>query len=255
MRRGTYLPIIHIPSPRPAQASCDAGMDDRALLNQAFNDAGLTLREFAARGGTSRAAMGEYLAGRRSPTVRTLNRLLAGVGLQVRATLEPLLADLDERVAAMLSGKPVVDVSALRSLASACEREFGRGPLAWAFDGPTALNLHGLAVDAPLPCMVVRFDAAARIWLTRGLMQCTTPATDVGSWSSWTPEEVRASTRGPLVGRYGFLMLRATDELPSTVRLRPPGAAQDFPVVTVDEVERSRPEFSELLARYRATRG
>ena len=50
--------------------------------------------------------MAAYEAGRRSPTVARLDRLLAGCGVQVRAALEPLLADVDERVDAMRGRLP-----------------------------------------------------------------------------------------------------------------------------------------------------
>lgn len=255
-RKRTGVPREH--------CSVDAG----GLLQEAFDRSSMSLAEFAARAGTSRSAVADYLAGRRSPGVRTLNRLLAAAGLQLRATLEPLLADVDERVDAMLAGAPAVDLDALARLVAAIEAEQTwreadagsgdsrrrTGPVRWALDGATALTLHGLACESQALGVVVEFDGAARAWLTAGLMRCTAPCSDVGGWSSWSLEEVQAFTRELVVGRHGLLALRLVAELSPVLQLRPEGAERCFPVVSVDEVERTQPEHAEVLARLRARR-
>jgi hypothetical protein len=198
--------------------------------------------------------MSRYLCGQTSPTVRTLNRLLAGVGLQLRVTLEPLLAQVDERVDAMVEGTPALDVAAFVRLAATFAEDRGHGPVRWAVDGAAALNLHALAVECPLPVVVVEWSDAVRLWLFKGLMRATTPADDHGTWSSWSPEQLQESTRGPVIGRFGFVSLRIVEELPLTLKVQPEGSDAAMPVVSVDEVERTRPELAEVLARWRERR-
>jgi transcriptional regulator with XRE-family HTH domain len=229
-------------------------VDPRIVLNQALERAGISAASLAARGGTSEAAVSRYLSGRQLPTVTTLNRLLAGVGLQLRVSLEPVPADVDERVDAMLAGTPSVDVASITSTAASFAEDRGFGPVPWAVDGAAALNLHGLAVECPLPVVAVELGEALRRWLFKGLMRATTPADDLGSWVSWDLEQLQESTRGPVVGRFGFLFLRIVEQLPATLMVQPAGSDVALPVVTVDEVERTRPELAEVLARWRERR-
>jgi transcriptional regulator with XRE-family HTH domain len=229
-------------------------VDARAVLTQALARARVPAAEFAARGGTSRSALSHYLAGRRSPTVQTLGRLLAGSGLQLRVTLEPLLAHVDERLDAMLAGEPAVDLAALASAAASFAVDHGHGPVRWAVDGASALNLHGLAVEHPFPTVVVQWDDATKLWLFRGLMRSTTPVED-GSWMSWDLERAEESMRGPVVGRSGMLSMRPVAQLPPVLMVQPDGArGLVVPVVAVDEVERTRPDLAEVLARHRERR-
>lgn len=76
-------------------------MDIGTLLRNARESALLSQVDLAQRAGTSRAAVQAYEHGRVSPTVRAVDRLLAAMGLQLRPVLEPLLADVDERVDAL----------------------------------------------------------------------------------------------------------------------------------------------------------
>ncbi|CAN5556844.1 MAG: helix-turn-helix domain-containing protein [Actinomycetota bacterium] len=63
-------------------------MDASGLIATARRQAGLTQVELAARAGTSQPAVSAYEAGRRSPSVATLQRLLAACGARARVTLE-----------------------------------------------------------------------------------------------------------------------------------------------------------------------
>jgi len=101
---------------------------------------------------------------------------------------------------------------------------------------------------------VVQLDEALRSWMFKGLMCTTAPVNDVGSWLSWSLQEVQDAMRGLVLGRHGMLVMRAAEELPPVVRLRPEGSETDLPVVSVEEVERTRPELAEVLQRWRSRR-
>lgn len=58
-------------------------MDAPALLRQARHDAGLTLRELAARAGTSHATLSAYEHGTKTPTVDTFARVLHAAGFAI----------------------------------------------------------------------------------------------------------------------------------------------------------------------------
>lgn len=73
------------------------------LLRGARERAGLSQRDLARAAGSSQGTVTAYERGRMSPTVRTLDRLLATCGMQLRAELEPLLADVDARLDAALA--------------------------------------------------------------------------------------------------------------------------------------------------------
>jgi transcriptional regulator with XRE-family HTH domain len=243
------------------------GMDVGVLLQDVCDRRGWSLTELAVRGGTSRATLRQYLSGTISPTVRTLDRILAGADLQLRAELEPLLAALDARVDAMLAGTATVDVPEVERLAAAAglEQTWGyqdpdtgeggrrAGRVTWALDGGTALNLHGLAYETPLVAVVLLFDEAARAWLTSSLIRGTEPGEAVGWWAC-SLDEAQRSLRGLAVGRPGMLRLRVVGAMPAVLDVRLPGSDLCVPVVTVDEVERAHPEVAELLAGLRARR-
>lgn len=63
-------------------------MDTGSLIRSARRSAGLSLRELAARAGTSHATIAAYESGRSSPHVTTLDRVLRACGV----ALEPELA-------------------------------------------------------------------------------------------------------------------------------------------------------------------
>jgi MFS family permease/transcriptional regulator with XRE-family HTH domain len=83
-------------------------MDPGELIRRARQAAGLTQRELAGRAGVTRTALSHYERGRRMPTVATLRVVLAAAGLQVRAELEQLDADVERAIAAV-AAQPVAD--------------------------------------------------------------------------------------------------------------------------------------------------
>lgn len=66
---------------------CD--VDAAVLIPRARRRAGLSLRQLAVRAGTSHSAIVAYEQGRTSPSVATLDRILAAAGFAVDVTLTP----------------------------------------------------------------------------------------------------------------------------------------------------------------------
>lgn len=64
-------------------------METANVIRAARRHAGLTQQELARRAGTSQAAVSAYESGIRSPSTRTLERLLAACGMRPRLTIEP----------------------------------------------------------------------------------------------------------------------------------------------------------------------
>jgi len=69
------------------------------LIRLARHDSGLSQRELARRAGTSQATLSAYEAGRKSPSLDTLARIVRAAGQDLRVRLERL-DDHDEWVAA-----------------------------------------------------------------------------------------------------------------------------------------------------------
>lgn len=241
-------------------------MDVPRLLKQAREAACLSQRELALTAATARSAVAAYEAGRRSPTVARLDRLLAGCGVQVRAALEPLLADVDERVDAMVAACPALDARALSEVAASLDDRVDdaassrgltarRGPVTWAFDGPTALALHELAVPPAGTGLAVVLDEAARFWLRAArVVGHNRYGNTFQSWLDGEPDEIRAALQGPCFSMVGVVEVRVVEALPVTVRLHREGLEGPVPVLVVEEVERAHPEYAEVLARWRQRR-
>jgi predicted nucleotidyltransferase/DNA-binding XRE family transcriptional regulator len=72
-------------------------MDARSLLRQARTEARLSQSELARRAGTSQAAISRYEQGVESPTVTTLERVLAAAGARLEAHVVPMDVSYDVR--------------------------------------------------------------------------------------------------------------------------------------------------------------
>lgn len=72
------------------------------LIEQVRQGAGLSQGEFAARAGTSRTAVNAYEHGRKSPTLATVERLLDGVGYELRAEPQVTFVEVARR-----RGRPI----------------------------------------------------------------------------------------------------------------------------------------------------
>jgi transcriptional regulator with XRE-family HTH domain len=249
-------------------------MDAAALLRQAREAARLSQGQVAAAAGTTRQAVSRLELGLVSPNLLTLSRLLAACGVQARMTLEPLMADVDARLDAMLATAAVLTPEVLADLELAAGSldddpttpwtGFGRrperkGPVRWAFDGGMALRLHGLAV-APLRAtndleLVAVLDDALRSWLFASMTQARDArGYAYGSWLGGEPEDIKDVLQRGIHGVLGFFVVRVVDELPATVGLLAVEGGRRLPVLTVDEVERGHPAHAEVLARWRERR-
>ncbi|HEV2755597.1 MAG TPA: helix-turn-helix transcriptional regulator [Actinomycetota bacterium] len=88
------------------------------LIKLARLQRGLTQRQLAARAGTSQAAIAAYEAGRRSPTVETLARIIRSAGFDLRMGLAEL-DDHDEWLARYQESLPREALDEVRRLDAA----------------------------------------------------------------------------------------------------------------------------------------
>jgi transcriptional regulator with XRE-family HTH domain len=75
-------------------------MDPGTLLRQSRESLGLTQAEVAGRAGTTQAAVARVERGGVSPTVRTLQRLLAAAGHELALAARPAQSGIDESLIA-----------------------------------------------------------------------------------------------------------------------------------------------------------
>ena len=243
------------------------------ILEHALRRSGLSITQLALTAGVSRGAIHGYQRGTTSPTARVLDQLLAACGLQGRVSLEPLMADLDERVAALEGPLPSFEEHSWPALVASLDDQPGardgriggpaprRGPVTWAFDGATALVLHGLSAEpAGLQAMdiVVVLDEALRFWMYAVLLRGEHPEQGlVMDWLDAEPERIVGALGGahPRYCVLGFVRVRVVTAAPEAMRVVVPRHERPVPVVTVDEVERTNPVYGEVLARWRARRG
>jgi transcriptional regulator with XRE-family HTH domain len=109
-------------------------MDPGLLLRESRASAGLTQAEVARRVGTTQAAVARVERGRVSPTVRTLQRLLAATGYELALAAAPAGAEVDETLIARQLRLPPAErlksfeagYGDVRRLAGAARRARGR---------------------------------------------------------------------------------------------------------------------------------
>ena len=225
-------------------------MDAAALLRQARLDARLSQRGLARTAGTSRSTITAYESGAISPTVRQLDRLVGACGLQVRASLEPKGADVDQLVdAALAAGADGLAEDAVADLLRFAE-SLDAGGVTWAVDGATAVAVQGLAVEHRERGIAVLDDAATRAWLRR-IWAKGTNRDGFSLAPSWdeSPELVRIYVRREVYTRLGFVRLRFVDAPPKTLSVTVGG--RPLPVLPLLLVEQEHPALADLLRRYR----
>jgi transcriptional regulator with XRE-family HTH domain len=223
-------------------------MDAPRLIRQARDRAGLTKTGLAAAARTSASALVAYETGTRSPTVATLDRLLAACGLQVRVVLEPYLADLDAAVDALLATTPTVPADCVRLAANLED-----AGLTWAFDAETALALHGLGVEQHQPQIVVVADQTMRGLFDR-LGVPTLGHDGDPLWRSWADDGLDLGRVGIVQGytAIGVFSARVVETLAEPIRVEVGGrAVQVLPLL---DVEAAHPQLADVLARLRHRR-
>lgn len=114
------------------------------LLRSTRQEAELTQLEVAERAGVDQAALSRYERGLRTPTLGTLERVLAAMGQQIVVELEPLDAQIDREIDRLAAMTPAERIQSCWLLVDVPEMFAG---LAWAFGGAAAGVLQG----APLP--------------------------------------------------------------------------------------------------------
>ena len=81
-------------------------MDASALLRRARSAAGLSLRALAERAGTSHSTLAAYEAGRKAPSITTLERLLRSAGFELSVEMRPCVGGPDREA----RGRELVEV-------------------------------------------------------------------------------------------------------------------------------------------------
>jgi transcriptional regulator with XRE-family HTH domain len=227
-------------------------MDAAALIRQARERAGFTKTALGKAAGTSPSAVIAYETGQRSPTVATLDRLLAACGLQVRAVLEPYLADLDAAVDDLLAGSGAGVADMLQDIEQLAGGLDAAG-VRWAFDAQAALALHGLGTAPLMPQIVVLGDDRLRELF--GQLGVDTLGHDGQPlWRSWVDDRLDLARVGVVQGYtpIGVFEARVADPLPTPLRMAVDG--RDLPVLSLLDLEAAHPALSDVLARLRHRR-
>jgi len=105
-----------------------ATIDAAALVREARERAGLSQRALAQRAGTVQSVVARIELGRTSPTLTTLERLLAAAGFEARTELElsPVVGShmLDDvaRILRLTPEQRLLEVAAISRLAAAARR-------------------------------------------------------------------------------------------------------------------------------------
>jgi transcriptional regulator with XRE-family HTH domain len=84
-------------------------VDVAAILRDARVESGLSLRALAERAGTSHSTLAAYEAGRKIPSIATLERLMRAAGFRLRVEVEPSIGGPDPTA----RGRELAEVLAL----------------------------------------------------------------------------------------------------------------------------------------------
>jgi transcriptional regulator with XRE-family HTH domain len=88
------------------------GMDAGTLIRRVREEQGLSLRDLATRAGTSHSALAAYEAGRKVPTVDTLDRIVRAAGFELAAQLAPAVGGADPAA----RGRELIEVLELAAM-------------------------------------------------------------------------------------------------------------------------------------------
>jgi len=87
-------------------------MEAASVLRRARRHSHLSLRELAVRAGTSHATLSAYEAGRKVPSVATLDRIVRAAGLELAAEVAPAVGGPDPSA----RGRELIEVLELAAL-------------------------------------------------------------------------------------------------------------------------------------------
>jgi hypothetical protein len=179
--------------------------------------------------------------------VATLDRLLKACGLQIRAELEPYVDDLDAAVDALLAGPSELPHGHDRVAAALTE-----AGVSWAFDGNTALALHGLAAGGThAEVAVIGSDELRRLLYGLGGVGIVDRDGEP-IWESWLSVDLARVGICSAYTRVGGLSVRVVAELARPVRIEKGG--RTYPVLGLWELEHAHPALAEVLGRLRERR-
>ena len=88
------------------------GMDAATVIRRVRTEQGLSLRDLAARAGTSHSALAAYEAGHKVPSVATLDRIVRAAGLELTPALAPAVGGTDPAA----RGRELIEVLQLAAM-------------------------------------------------------------------------------------------------------------------------------------------
>lgn len=197
-------------------------MDVGALLRQAREEALLSQRALAAQLGVPPSTLSRYESGAGQPSLPMLDRILAGCGKQLEATLVRRHADLDAELARLAAQSHRERLSWVEILTPSFVRELGSGVL---IGGAWAAALHGLPREHDAARLWVAGDEDTIAFLAALLLRRAAWYYDDGRPTSPVvrPELITrhrtASWQIHLVGRFETTVVSAGDDWPVEVRL------------------------------------
>ena len=197
-------------------------VDVGGLLRQAREEALLSQRALAAQLGVPPSTLSRYESGVAQPSLQMLDRILAGCGKQLEATLVRRHADLDAELARLAAQSHRDRLSYVELLTPSFVKELGGGVL---IGGAWAAALHGLP----------REHDAARLWVAGDEGTIASLAAVLLRRAAWYYDDGRPCspvvrpehlTRHPtaqwkahLVGRFQTIVVAAGEQWPVEVRL------------------------------------
>lgn len=217
------------------------------LLRLARAYARVSQAQLASAAGMSQATVCEIETGRRRPSLVTLARLLAGVGLQARWTLEPLDAEV-ERVIEAGRRNPVERWRRVRAMSDVIEGTLRAAGVPHVVTGLAAAVVQG----APVPVdwwsiAVERRDTDALLhWLGRvGAVRWSEERQDVDYYAGRDLEDPGASRWAASIGRIEVVLV---DERPPSVRVRLDyGSEDEVDVIPLHLVAAADPAAARIL--------
>ena len=218
------------------------------LIQREREAAGLSPGELAARAGVPAATLNRVERGTLTPSLETVERVFAGLGLRLRLDTEPLADDLDAQLDAQLARLARVPLTQRLAKSGLTHLLDTLDGFPYVLDGALAANLHGVPLPADaLEIAVAWADAEAfNRWLVKRFAY---------RWHERSGEfralDLDPRAPGPHLWQTSFGPVRARmcDELPSTVDIAV--GDRTYPVRPLAEVEPADEGAARLLRRFR----
>lgn len=231
-----------------AESSADFAAHLGATLREERQRARLTQHELARAAGTTQSTVARIEGASRSASVGLVARLFAALGRQLKVTVEPLHADLDREIAAMLE----VPIAARIAEARIVEFAEDFAPVPHVFAGATAALLQGAPVPpGPIEVAMRWRDADAFLsWLGPRYGQRWHRHYD--EYGYLDPDPRKPGEHRWRILRNIIIQGHFADELPTAIEVR--HGDRLFQVVPLVEVQIDDPALARLLRRYRQLR-